>query len=222
MLVLALATNAHAALTLQPLTPLKAGAQNTASATGATANHQISFAYGLAQGNSPVAGCPNLTVPIANLTVLGSATASAQGNAQISSFVPASASGRTVRMVAIDTTSCVASNVTINVFPQIVWADVEPIFSTSCSGGNCHWHDNTPGGHFSLFGPSDMVNVASFQVPNMDRVEPRLPDRSYVWYKLNGTQAQVGGSGARMPKGKPALNAQQMSLIEQWIVDGAQ
>ena len=48
-----------------------------------------------------------------------------------------------------------------------------------------------------------------------------LPDDSYVWHKINGTQNSVGGSGVRMPKNSPPLNAQQKDLIEQWILDGA-
>lgn len=221
MLAFVLVSNASA-LTLQQLTPLTVGTQNTPVATGAAANASVTFAYGFTAGNTPVPGCGNVTVGIANPTVLGTVQANGNGRAEFSGFVPASVSGTTVRVVAVETATCTVSNVTVNTFPSVDWANVEPIFASTCSGLSCHWQDNPPSaGGFSLFGPSDMVNVRSQDVPRMDLIEPGLPDDSYVWHKINGTQNSVGGSGVRMPKNNPPLNAQQKDLIEQWILDGA-
>ncbi len=209
------------ALTLDALTPLAVGTQNTATARSAVAGHAITFAYGLAQGNTPVPGCVGLTVPIAAPTVAGTVVADAAGVASLAGFVPASISGATVRVVAVDTTSCLASNTTLNTFPLVEWADVEPIFATTCD--RCHWQEppRTADGGFSLSGPADMVNVPSNDLRAMDRIEPFDTANSYVWHKLEGTQRTVGGSGVRMPQNGPYLNAQQMDLIEAWILDGA-
>lgn len=221
MLAFVLVSNASA-LTLQQLTPLTVGAQNTAVATGASGGGQVTFAYGFAAGNTPVPGCPNASVAIANPTILGTVQANGNGRAEFTGFVPASASGATVRVVAVEAATCAVSNVTLNTFPAVDWADVQPIFASTCSGVSCHWQDNPPSaGGFSLFGPSDMVNVPSQDVPRMDLIEPGAPADSYVWHKINNTQASVGGSGVRMPKNSPALNVQQKDLIEQWILDGA-
>jgi hypothetical protein len=43
---------------------------------------------------------------------------------------------------------------------------------------------------------------------------------SYLWYKINGTQAQVGGSGMIMPYTSP-LNADEKAIFERWIAAGA-
>jgi len=99
--------------------------------------------------------------------------------------------------------------------------DIQPIWDTKCVAG-CH----TPGGAASM-GPvlgADVsyANLVDKQSPTvaMPLVAPGDPDGSYLWHKLNGTQADVGGSGAPMPIGV-ALDADTLALIEQWITDGA-
>jgi hypothetical protein len=64
------------------------------------------------------------------------------------------------------------------------------------------------------------LGEASSQAPALMRVEPGSPDDSYLWHKLSGTQATVGGSGSNMPK-VGSLTADEKSWIEQWILDGA-
>jgi hypothetical protein len=51
-------------------------------------------------------------------------------------------------------------------------------------------------------------------------VKPGSPEESYLLHKLLGSQAQAGGSGARMPTGS-SLPQTQISLIQQWISAGA-
>lgn len=63
-----------------------------------------------------------------------------------------------------------------------------------------------------------LVNAASVEVPELQRVQPGSPDASYLVQKLEGTAA-VGG---RMPLGQPALPADSIAVIRQWIADGAQ
>lgn len=63
-----------------------------------------------------------------------------------------------------------------------------------------------------------LVNAPSVQVPAVLRVQPGNPDASYLVQKLEGTAAV----GARMPLGQPALPAESIAVIRQWIADGAQ
>lgn len=63
-----------------------------------------------------------------------------------------------------------------------------------------------------------LVNAPSVEVPSLNRVSPGNPDASYLIQKIEGT-ASVGG---RMPLGGPALPAETISVIRQWIANGAQ
>ena len=53
------------------------------------------------------------------------------------------------------------------------------------------------------------------------RVLPGRPSQSYIWHKLLGTQATVGGSGSRMPQGDAPLTQPNMDVIRAWILEGA-
>ena len=64
---------------------------------------------------------------------------------------------------------------------------------------------------------NDLVNVPSQEVGSLLRVEPFNPDDSYLVRKVEGT-ASVGG---RMPLGGPPLPAEDITLIRDWILDGA-
>jgi uncharacterized cupin superfamily protein len=97
-------------------------------------------------------------------------------------------------------------------------ADVEPIFLANCDG--CHLSGSSSGGFNMDNGVSDHVDVASNDVPTMDRFEPGDPSNSYIWHKLNDTQGTVGGNGQQMPFGGPFLSAANLSLIETWITEG--
>ena len=98
-------------------------------------------------------------------------------------------------------------------------ADVQPIFTSACI--SCH-----DAGHFTGLDLSDgvaystTVGVASLQLPQMNRVQETNVGQSYLYHKINGTQGNVGGAGVQMPIGG-ALNANEIGLIEDWIIDGA-
>lgn len=62
-----------------------------------------------------------------------------------------------------------------------------------------------------------LVGIASAEVPALQRVRPGDPDNSYLIQKLEGSAA-VGG---RMPLGGPALPAETVAYVRQWIRDGA-
>jgi hypothetical protein len=62
-----------------------------------------------------------------------------------------------------------------------------------------------------------LVGVPSFQVASLLRVEPGDPDNSYLIQKLEGSAAV----GARMPLGGPYLTNEQITVVRQWITNGA-
>jgi mono/diheme cytochrome c family protein len=67
---------------------------------------------------------------------------------------------------------------------------------------------------------ANLVDVKSTQSP-LSRVAPGKPDDSYLYRKLTGTQAQVGGSGERMPFGDATLSAEEIERVRRWIESGA-
>lgn len=92
------------------------------------------------------------------------------------------------------------------------------VFTPICSG--CH----TGGGGAAMLDLTaltasftNLVDIASVEVPSLDRVEPGDPDASYLIQKLEGTAA-VGG---QMPLGGTPLDQATIDAIRQWIADGA-
>lgn len=102
---------------------------------------------------------------------------------------------------------------------------VKPIFDSRCAIPGCHFGPNPEQG-LNLATPYDprvgAVGIASRQVPTMLRIKPGDPDNSYLVHKIQGTQAQVGGLGRRMPlTGPPFLTDEQIHTIKEWIRQGA-
>jgi hypothetical protein len=98
-------------------------------------------------------------------------------------------------------------------------ANVQPLITAAC---NCHQSSPILMAPFSLK-PGDayaMVNKPSMDVKTMLLVKPGSLNESYLWLKVNGTQAQVGGTGNIMPPTVP-LNAQERTIFERWIAGGA-
>jgi len=95
-------------------------------------------------------------------------------------------------------------------------ADVAPVLNGVC--GPCHV--SITSGEFNFKnGLNDLVNVPSVQ-SSLDYIEPGNPDASYLFRKITGTQAAVGGSGTQMPQGG-MLSQQDQDLIRAWILGGA-
>lgn len=69
-------------------------------------------------------------------------------------------------------------------------------------------------------GYANLVGPRSAQVVSMQLVEPGVLNDSYLWHKINGTQAEVGGTGVIMPPTVP-LNPGERRIFEQWIAAGA-
>ena len=97
----------------------------------------------------------------------------------------------------------------------VVYDDIVGLF-----GGCKNCHRSSPTG-LSFSAPYDeLVGTASFQVPELARVEPFDLQGSYLWHKLCGTQENVGGMGRTMPiSGK--LSEADVFAIGSWIAAGA-
>jgi hypothetical protein len=63
-------------------------------------------------------------------------------------------------------------------------------------------------------GADDIVAVASFQIPQLNRIEPGQVSMSYYSLKLI---AAVNCPGNRMPRDAPPLNLSEQALIRDWI-----
>jgi len=98
-------------------------------------------------------------------------------------------------------------------------ADVQLVVNARCA--SCHTTGSSGG---MTMGTNNVwaatVNVPSTQASGMDRIEPGDPDNSYIWRKIEGTQAAAGGSGSQMPFGG-SLNSADRDVWETWILEGA-
>ena len=100
-------------------------------------------------------------------------------------------------------------------------ANVQPIFNTNCTG--CHIGGSPPA-NLNLDASHAIaatVDVAASELNAMFRVTPNNTGQSYLFHKLQGNQAGVGGSGQQMPAGAPPLGAADMNTIQSWINSGA-
>ncbi len=93
------------------------------------------------------------------------------------------------------------------------------VFTPTCAFSGCHAGGSPAQGLNLEDGNSfgNLVNVASMQVPSLNRVTPGDPDNSYLVQKIEGTAAV----GQQMPRGGPALSQGLINDIRQWIQDGA-
>jgi hypothetical protein len=94
--------------------------------------------------------------------------------------------------------------------------DIQPKLKEAC---NCHQSDPVLMAPFSLkMGEAygNLVGAPSLQLPSMMRVKPGSLNESYLWHKINGTQAEVGGSGTIMPSTVP-LRQDERDLFGRWI-----
>ena len=97
--------------------------------------------------------------------------------------------------------------------------DVQPIFTENCAFSGCHAGASPQQGMNLSAGQtfSNTVNVASREVPSLDRIEPGDPDNSYLIQKIRGTAA-VGG---RMPLNRTPLSDAEIQTIVTWAREGA-
>lgn len=83
-----------------------AGEPNTLLVTCVGTNNIVWFAYGTAPGSTEATGCPGVFVDIANAQTIDIALTDPLGTASITKYVPASASGMTILMQAVEVAFC--------------------------------------------------------------------------------------------------------------------
>jgi mono/diheme cytochrome c family protein len=94
--------------------------------------------------------------------------------------------------------------------------EVAALFASRCAP--CH--TSGASGGMSLAGDfrTGTVGKASTQVPSMKRIEEGDREKSYLFHKLRGTHADVGGTGSRMPRnGPPYLSDEEIEGVGAFI-----
>jgi len=99
------------------ITPGVAGTVNTLQVDNGTPQGMFYFIYGFAPGSVAVPGCQGLTADINNPQIAGNDLSDNAGVASISVPVPASASGVTVQLQAVNITHCEKTDVLVHTFP---------------------------------------------------------------------------------------------------------
>lgn len=103
----------------------------------------------------------------------------------------------------------------------VPYAEVQDIFDASCNSMQCH--DATqPQGALNLTAASsytELVDQPSGDCPTTRLVKPGSPNESYLMHKLEGSGPCFVGT--RMPKAKPALPADRLQAVRDWISTGA-
>lgn len=97
------------------------------------------------------------------------------------------------------------------------------VFNSFCALSGCHAGPSPEEGLSLEDGQSfsNLVGVASSEAPGVNRVEAGDADSSYIINKLEGTQADVGGSGVQMPFDGASLSTETINVIKEWINSGA-
>lgn len=138
-------------------------------------------------------------------------TATTAGSVTITATASPASTGRTVDVVA--------TGLTLN-------GSVQPILTGNCASAACHDLTAPQEGMSLVSGQTfgNTVDIAALQLASMRRVRPFRPDSSYLVHKIQGTQASVGGVGARMPEGcagASCLPNSTIDIIRNWILQGA-
>lgn len=104
--------------------------------------------------------------------------------------------------------------------------DIQPVFTGGCAFSGCHGTSPNPPEKPMMLSQGqaydNIVGVSAGELPSMNRIEPGQPDNSYLVHKIQGTQADVGGSGDRMPLGTAPLPQTTIDLIRRWVQEGAE
>jgi hypothetical protein len=110
--------------------------------------------------------------------------------------------------------------VNVSATPVSFATNVLTVFTGSAGCDGCH----PPNEGMDLRAANaytSIVGVNSSEQPALKRVRPFRPDSSYLVHKIQGTQATVGGSGARMPLSGTPLSNTTINIIRNWILQGA-
>ena len=105
--------------------------------------------------------------------------------------------------------------------PTASFAEIQDtILTPTCAVSGCHTGANPPDGLNLSAGEaySNIVDIASVQMPDLFRIEPGDPDNSYLIRKVEGS----GIVANRMPLNDDPLTDDQIALLRQWVSDGAE
>ena len=97
--------------------PGEVGVVNVISVRGATPGEVVDFYFGLASGSTEAIGCPGVFLGLANARRFAQVTADTDGIATYTMTVPGGASGRTIRLQAVDSSTCELSDIEVYDFP---------------------------------------------------------------------------------------------------------
>ena len=100
--------------------------------------------------------------------------------------------------------------------PEPTFANVLEIFNSSCGGSGCHIGERTNGVRLDSY--DRVINSEGDQYGGLI-VVPGEPDDSPVIDKISNSDPKFGD---RMPRNRGALSSDQITLIREWIADGAQ
>lgn len=139
-------------------------------------------------------------------------------------IVPAATAlpGANPRSVTVTASAATFADFTVTLLPVSFSHHVKPVLKGACTG--CH---SAAGGAplgLRLTGyraRKTTVGVTSAEQSAMALIRPWQPDSSYLVHKIQGTQANVGGTGSRMPLGFPPLPHQTIRMIRRWVAQGA-
>ena len=100
--------------------------------------------------------------------------------------------------------------------------DIAPIIATNCTDYGCHYIEGSANALTDDVAYSNLLTEPSDDIPSMARVAPGSPEDSYLWHKINDTHLTLdGGDGLSMPLNYPLMDAASLSIIEDWILQGA-
>jgi len=98
--------------------------------------------------------------------------------------------------------------------------DVVPVLNAHCVA--CHL-TGLEQGELALHARAaydNLVGVPARQT-RLNRVEPGVPERSYLYLKLVDSHLDAGGEGEPMPMGSWPMDSHSIALFRDWIAAGA-
>ena len=99
---------------------------------------------------------------------------------------------------------------------ELGWVDfeteIQTIFNDNCI--QCHGGPNPIAFMDLTQGTAQIIDIPSFQINSLNRVEPGIPSLSYLFFKINCSNQL---SGDRMPRDAAPLNLIDQALIRDWI-----
>ena len=158
-----------------------------------------------------------------------SGVANVAATSSLDSTVVTTGSAGTATITATAGPASASRVVNVSATPISFATQVVSVFTGAAGCDGCHPPNQNLNLSTVALAYSNLVGasgqgVASTEVPALRRVRPFRPDSSYLVHKIQGTQATVGGSGARMPlgcAGASCLSNTIINTIRNWVLQGA-